>query len=171
MSHPQKQSGQRLITHLAAPMAMDRGVEGSALGQKVGAEKVVAWAEDAAVAAGRLRVAVHADLHLPFQNEHPLRRASAMELAAKAHRAAAQLVTAAGKHLGQHSRRLTLVQGNGFFFETRPAVGAGVQNGLLEYGKRVEGHGGAGAKFGSLFNCLQISLPRKVQLKPSNLEY
>jgi hypothetical protein len=53
----------------------------------------------------------------------------------------------------------------------RPAVGAGVQNGLLEHGDGIMGHGGAGAKFGSLFNCLQISLPRKVQLQPSNLEY
>ena len=97
---------------------------------------MAAGAEDAAVAAGRLRIAVHADLHLPSQNEHPLRRAGAMELAAKAHRAAAQLVTAAGKHLGQHSRRFAMIQGNGFFFEVRPAVGAGVQNGLLEDGER-----------------------------------
>jgi len=94
-----------------------------------------------------------------------------MEVAAKAHRAAAQLVTAAGKHLGQHSSRFALVQRDGFLFETRPSVGAGVQNGLLEHGDGIVGHGGAGAKFGSLFNCLQISLPRKVQLQPSNLEY
>jgi len=66
MSHPQKQSGQRMLAHLAAPVAVDGGVKHSALGQKVGAEKMAAGTEDAAVAAGGLRVTVHADFHLPF---------------------------------------------------------------------------------------------------------
>jgi len=42
MSHPHKQSGQRLIAHLPAPMAVNGGVKGSALGQQVGAEKMLA---------------------------------------------------------------------------------------------------------------------------------
>jgi len=110
-------------------VAVDGGVKGGAFGQQVCRIEVLTGPEHA-------RAAVHADLHLPLQDKAPLRVARAVELAAKAHRAGAQLVTPRGKHLGEHGLRVALVQRNRFFAELGKTVGVGVQNDL---GKRAHG--------------------------------
>jgi hypothetical protein len=59
---------QRIGTDLAAPVAVHCGVEGGARRQGVGREEVLARPEDPAAAV------LQADLHLPAEDEHPLRR-------------------------------------------------------------------------------------------------
>ena len=78
---------------MAAPVAVHSGVKGSAFGQQVGAEKVLARAKHAGDAT------LQTNFHLAAQNKYPLRRAGAVKLAAKAHRADSQLIAATGKYL------------------------------------------------------------------------
>ena len=79
---------------------------------------------------------LQANLHLPAQNKTPLCVARAMELAAKAHRAGAQLVTATGKYPGQHGLRRALVQSNSFLAEAGATIGIGEQDNLGEMGHK-----------------------------------
>ena len=79
---------------------------------------------------------MYTDLHLPLQNKAPLCVPRAMELAAKAHRAGAQLVTARRKHLREHGLWIALVQRNRLLAELGKTIGVGVQNDL---GKRAHG--------------------------------
>src|SRR5450830_404610 len=102
VSVAQEHGHQRVWPHLPAPMPMHRRVEHRAGRQGVGRIEVLAGPEHAR------DPALQPDLHLALQNEHPLRLARAMEIAAKAHRAVAQLV-ALGAHEGAELRgRLAL---------------------------------------------------------------
>jgi len=61
-----------------------------------------------------------------------------MEAAAKPHRTAAQLVAAAGKHVGQQGLWRTVEQRYGFLLEAGAAIGVGEQDGLGEMGHGFE---------------------------------
>ena len=100
-------------------MAVDAGVKGRAFGQYIGAEKMLAGAKDARHAA------LQTNFHLAAQNKHPLGCTGAVELAAKTHRAGAQLVAATGKYLGQHGLRRALVQRHELFLEPGTSIGIG----------------------------------------------
>src|SRR3990167_10568133 len=89
-------SDQRVGADLPAPVAVHGGIEGGAGRQRVGREEVLAGAKY------QRRAVLQADLHLPAQDEHPLRIGAAVELAAKANRAVAQLQAAAGHQRRQH---------------------------------------------------------------------
>ena len=110
---------------MAAPVAVDGGVKRGTLGQQICRVKVLAGPEYA-------RTAVYTNLHLPLQDKAPLRVPRAMELAAKAHRAGAQLVTARRKHFREHGLRIALVQRNRFLTELGKTIGVGIQNDLGE---------------------------------------
>ena len=107
---------------------MHSGVKRGSFGQHVCRIKMLTRFKDARHAA------LHPNLHLPTQNETPLRRAGAMELAAKTHRAGAQLITARRKNFRQHGLRRTLRQGHGLFAKPGAAIGVGKQNGFGESG-------------------------------------
>lgn len=77
--------------------------------------------------------ALQANLHQPTQDETPLRRTRAMKLAAKPYRAGAQLITARGKHFGQHGLWRSLIQRHGLFTKPGTPIGISEQDG---FGKR-----------------------------------
>ena len=90
-SVPNESRHQRIGTDLATPVAMDSGIERSAVWQNVSRIEVFAGAEGAAGAI------LQTDLHLPPQDEDPLWCAGAVKTAAKPDRAFAQLKFTAGQ--------------------------------------------------------------------------
>ena len=71
------------------------------------------------------RAVLQADLHLPLQNEHPLRMAADMKLASETHRAFAQLQALCGQQGAQAGLWAALGQGDGFFAKPGAAIGVG----------------------------------------------
>src|SRR5450830_140118 len=86
VSASHEQGHQRVRADLPAPVAMHRRVECCAGWQQIGGVEMLTCLEDAGAAV------LQADVHFAAENEHPLRRDRAVELAAKADRAVAQLV-------------------------------------------------------------------------------
>src|SRR5574343_10101 len=117
---------QRLVAHLATPVTVDLVVKGGTFGQHVGRVEVLTRTKHTRCAV------LQADFHLTAQNKHPLRVARAVEGAAKAHRAVAELV-AARSHQGREAALgFAFVQGNGLVLEFGAAVGVGVEHHLGE---------------------------------------
>src|SRR5258706_11242091 len=85
-----------LCAGLPTPVAVQRRVEGRAGRQRVVGIEVLAGAEGARAAV------LQVDLHLPAEDENPLRRDRHMKVAAKADGAVAQLQTTAGHQRGEH---------------------------------------------------------------------
>ena len=98
---------------------MHSGVKRDSFGQHVCRIKMLTGFENAR------HPSLQTNLHLPTQNETPLRRTRAMELAAKTHGAGAQLITARRKNFRQHGLRRTLRQGHGLFAKPGSAIDIG----------------------------------------------
>ncbi len=71
------------------------------------------------------RAVLQTNLHLPLQDEHPLRMAADMELAPEAHWAFAQLQTMGRQQTAQAGLWCALVQKNGLVTKTGAAIGVG----------------------------------------------
>jgi hypothetical protein len=106
--------------------------EGSPGGQPVVREEVLACVKDARAAV------LQADLHLALQDEDPLRCVGAVEFAAKANGAFAQLQTTAGHQRGQARLRLAFGQRHCVLAKLGAAIGVGEERDL---GETWRGHG------------------------------
>src|SRR4026209_908676 len=100
---------------------MQLGIETLAGGQHVGRKEMLSGGEPARAAV------LQADLHLAFQDEHPLRLARAVELTAEPDRAFAQLVPRSGQQRRQARFGGAFHERYALFAESRPAVVIGEQ--------------------------------------------
>jgi lactoylglutathione lyase len=131
---PHKQRHQRLISYLAAPVAVHGRIERHTVRQQVGRIEVLSRLEKTR------NTTLQANLHQAGQNETPLRPACAVKTAAKANRAGAQLVAARREYFRQHGLGRALVKRNGVFAKPGSTISIGKQNNLGEmgHGKCVE---------------------------------
>ena len=110
---------QGFFAHLAAPVAVDRGVKRRAFGQGVVRQERIARLENARTAV------LQTDFHLPAQDVEPLWRTCAMPLATKPHWALPQLVSRRRLNRREHGLRVAFGERDGFVAKFRAPVGIG----------------------------------------------
>src|SRR5581483_3588768 len=111
-----EQRNERLGAALRAPVSVQIGVEARAGRQHIRGVEMLTRPK-----APRAAVA-QADLHFAAQDEDPLRRAGAVPLAAKADRALAQLVAAAGEQRREARLRRAFAERDALLAPARAAV-------------------------------------------------
>src|SRR5687767_7537229 len=121
-----EQRHQRIRAALAAPVPVQLRIKRRALREHVGGVEVLPRAEYAR------RAVLQPDFHLAGEDEYPLRRRRAVELAAEPDRALAQLVAARGQHRRQARLRRAFAERDAFLPPARFSVVARIQHDFRE---------------------------------------